>query len=89
MKIHNIVNVNNGKPVVPYEKVREHYMGGTQWLAPKEPQEMCSLRKKASLYEGSSWRDWLAGGPGYSLGLAQRRKSKNETGCNYDIEESN
>lgn len=52
VKIHNIVNVNNGKPVVPYEKVREHYMGGTQWLAPKEPQEMCSLRKKASLYEG-------------------------------------
>ena len=73
-----------------YEKVREHYMGGTQWLAPKEPQEMCSLRKKASLYEGILYGViGLLVVLGIAWGISTAKKSKNETGCNYDIEESN
>jgi len=42
--IHNIVNVNTGKPQVPYEHVKEHYMGGEQRLA--EEDEVCSLKSK-------------------------------------------
>ena len=41
--IHNIVNVNTGKPQVPYEHVREHYMGGQQRLA-EENDEVCALK---------------------------------------------
>ena len=52
VKIHNIVNVNNGKPIMSYEKVREHYMGGRQWLSPeKENKELCALRSKAQITE--------------------------------------
>ena len=53
VKIHNIVNLNNGKPIVPYEHVREHYQGGRQWLAPtkEEDPELCSLRTKSTINE--------------------------------------
>lgn len=52
VKIHNIINVNNGKPIVPYEKVREHYMGGRQWLTPENKNtELCALRSKAQITE--------------------------------------
>ena len=44
VKIHNIVNVNTGKPQVSYEHVKEHYMGGEQRLA--EEDEVCSLKTR-------------------------------------------
>lgn len=44
VQIHNIVNVNTGKPQVLYEHVKEHYMGGQQRLA--EEDEVCSLKSK-------------------------------------------
>jgi hypothetical protein len=55
VKIHNIVNIANHKPIIPYEHVREHYLGGRQWLSPATPEEedpeMCSLRTRAQMNE--------------------------------------
>jgi len=58
VKIHNIVNANTGKPVIPYEHVREHYMGGRQWLTPNDDEEnpqLCALRTKAKIHEYISY----------------------------------
>ena len=54
VKIHNIVNANSGKPIVPYEHVREHYAGGRQWLTPDvddDNPELCALRMKSKINE--------------------------------------
>ncbi len=53
VKLHNRVNESTGKEVIPYEKVREHYMGGRQFLASEkiEDTELCSLRSKIKVSE--------------------------------------
>lgn len=54
VKIHNIVNANSGKPIIPYEHVREHYSGGRQWLTPEiddDHPELCALRMKSKINE--------------------------------------
>ena len=53
VKLHNRVNESTGKEVIPYEKVREHYMGGRQFLTPdkKEDDELCTLRSKVKVSE--------------------------------------
>ena len=68
VKIHNIVNVNNGKPVVPYEKVREHYMGNAVARPERATGDVQPAQEGVSVRGDPLWRDWLAGGPGYSLG---------------------
>lgn len=53
VKLHNRVNKSTGKEEIPYEKVREHYMGGRQFLSAdtEDSAELCELRSKAQISE--------------------------------------